>query len=179
MIFVQLACYLLFPWQTEWKWENVILVHGKDEKWKEQEKQPTMSRARGKLGSSWLLATTVSMVFLILCSSFSSSVIFIIIVIINSSIDRNYRHHHHHHDHTWLGALRGSFLSSWGWAVGPPQGGGVASILIRINFPTFRAFLFLLKQIRLKIIFLLSSFCVLVLLLLLLHRLFITCASSV
>ena len=138
-----------------------------------------VARARGKLGSSWLLATTVSMVFLNLCSSFSSSVIFIIIVIINSSIHRNYRHHHHHHhDHTWLGALRGSFLSSWGWAVGPPQG-GVASILIRINFPTFRAFLFLLKQIRLKIIFLLSSFCVLVLLLLLLHRLFITCASNV
>ena len=141
-------------------------------------KNNRLCRARGKLGSSWLLATTVSMVFLNLCSSFSSSVIFIIIVIINSSIHRNYRHHHHHHDHTWLGALRGSFLSSWGWAVGPPQG-GVASILIRINFPTFRAFLFLLKQIRLKIIFLLSSFCFLVLLLLLLHRLFIICASSV
>ena len=39
-------------------------------------KNNRLCRARGKLGSSWLLAITVSMVFLKLCSSFSSSVLF-------------------------------------------------------------------------------------------------------
>ena len=42
-------------------------------------KNNRLCRARGKLGSSWLLAITVSMVSLNLCSSFSSSVLIIII----------------------------------------------------------------------------------------------------
>ena len=41
-------------------------------------KNNRLCRAGGKLGSSWLLATTLSMVFLNWCSSFSSSVLIII-----------------------------------------------------------------------------------------------------
>ena len=64
---------------------NIIcLLHGKDENGKNK-KNNRLCRARGKLGSSWLLATTASMVFLNLCSSFSSLVL--IIIVINVSVE--------------------------------------------------------------------------------------------